>query len=112
MSQIEEIDLGEAVKMYAISNTPLFLMKRLRESTATTEISRRFGGEEILSALKSIAKLDPTDSSDYVRPYVYLVALSQLPENRFLKSAASIPERGRWDWFDYIARVLVETYSP
>jgi hypothetical protein len=112
MSSLEEIDLSEAVRMYAISNTPIFLMKRLKADSATAEISRNFSGDQILAALRGLVDSPPANSSDYVRPYVYLVALSQLHEIRFLRAAVDIKGHEKWDWYEYIGRVLLDTYLP
>lgn len=112
MNSLEQIDLSEAFKMYSISNTPLFLMKRLKTDSATLDISRNFSGDKILAALQELVEAEPRDAVDYVRPYVYLVALSQLPDIKCLQSAGDLKGTEKWDWFRYIQRVLIATYSP
>jgi hypothetical protein len=112
MNSIDELDLSEAFKVYAISNTPIFLLKRLRADPATNEISRSFSGEKILAALNELAGVEEKHATDFVRPYVYLVALSKLPEIGYLRAAGDINGVGKWDWFKYIQQVLVESYSP
>jgi hypothetical protein len=87
-------------------------MKKLRTDSSTIEISRRYSGEQILTALHSLVDVAAKDATDYVRPYVYLVALSKLSDVQYLRSAADIPGTERWDWFRYIQQVLMETYSP
>jgi hypothetical protein len=112
MKAISEIDLNEAFRKYAISNTPIFLMKMLRADSATLDISTNYQGEEILAAFKSAVGNAPHDSADYVRPYVYIVALSQLPEVRFLQEAMRLKGIERWDWLPYVGSVLIDTYAP
>ena len=112
MNSVDEMDLREPFKMYAISNTPLFLMKRLKADPTTSEIARRFSGNEILDALRDLVRIAPRNESDYVRPYVYLVALARLQDINYLRAAGEIQGTERWDWFRYLQRVLIATYVP
>jgi hypothetical protein len=112
MSALKDIDLSNAYRVYAISNTPIFLIKQLKADAATNEIARNFSGEQIISALRDLVGTEPTDSLDFVRPYVYLVSLSKISDIQYLRAAANIEGTAVWDWFRYIQQYLLETYSP
>jgi hypothetical protein len=110
MTSFEEATLTQAAEMYAVANTPLFLVRKLREDSAASEISASFDGATILEELKKALLSAPRTPDEYVRPYVYLVALAQKSDNQFLQQALSLAGHERWDWFDYIASVLLETH--
>lgn len=110
MRHLSEANLTNAVQMYAIANTPLFLIRKLREDSAVSEIALSFDGEVILEELRNVLRHDPQTAEDYARPYVYVVALAQKPEDRFLRQAFSLAGRQKWDWYEYVTGALLEMY--
>jgi hypothetical protein len=110
MRTFEEANLASAKQTYAVANTPLFLIRKLREDSAVLEISSSFEGSAIIEALKEVLEHNPQTPEEYVRPYVYLVALAQKPQNVFLRQALSLAGHEKWDWYEYVAAVLLETY--
>ncbi len=109
---IEQVDLSHAASTYAVANTPLFLVRKLREDPAVSEIAKLFSGDQILAALQLTVQDKPTDLFDYVRPYVYLVALSMKETDTYLRKAMELPNTRKWDWFNYVALALLQTYTP
>jgi hypothetical protein len=69
-------------------------------------------GARYLAELERVMQLPPNTSEDYVRPYVYLVALALLDDITPLKKASQLPNREKWEWFSYLQKVLYETYAP
>jgi hypothetical protein len=112
MTSFDEADLTQAAHMYAVANTPLFLLRKLRQDPVVYEIGTSFSGDQILDELHRAVETEPRNPVEYVRPYVYLVALSTLSEDRYLKGAAHLRNSERWDWFEYLRRVMLETYTP
>lgn len=110
---IEQVDLSRAAATYAVANTPLFLIRKLREDPAVSTIATEFPGDQTLTALKrAVEHYPPTDLCDYVRPYLYLVALSMKDTDAYLRKALELPNTKYWDWFNYVALALLQTYTP
>ena len=112
MKALDKIDLKRAGESFAVANTPLFLIHRLRSDPAVQEIARSStSGKTVLQALKKAISRKPRTLNDAVRPYVYLVVLSMIRDISFLKEASHL-EAMHSNWFSYIAGVLLKTYSP
>lgn len=109
---IEQVDLSEASASYAVANTPLFLIRKIREDSSAVYIANNFSGDQILSALRMALEHEPTDICDYVRPYVYLVALSMKDTDSYLRCAADLPMARKWDWYCYVSLALLQAYAP
>jgi hypothetical protein len=112
MKTLHDVDLKQACRAFAVANTPLFLIRKLRQDTTVREISKSFSGEEILNRMKDLMARAPETIFDHAAPYAYLVALSLKEDDEFLRKAVTIPAPAHWIWFDYVANVLVRTYSP
>lgn len=112
MISFNEANLSQAARVYAIANTPLFLIHKLREDPAVHDIARSFSGEQILLELQRATVGEPQTPADYVRPYALLAALALKSDVGYLRAAARIERAYTWEWFDYIHRVLLTTHSP
>lgn len=112
MKTLDEAHLARAASDYAVANTPLFLIRKLREDPVVHEISNSFRDEEILAAFRQAVEVEPQTAEDYVRPYVFLVALALKPRDICLRAAAQVPHMEKWDWLEYVQRVLVASYVP
>jgi len=97
---------------YAVANTPLFFLRKLKEDQAPSELARKYTSEEIFNALKESLVADIQSRTDYASPYVFLMALAKKDDLNLLRSVENLPGVERFDWFQYIWRVLVETFSP
>ena len=114
MKTIGEITLSEAEKVFAVANTPLFLLRKLRSEPAVNEVkdmSQKFTADEILKALRVAAKKKPSNFAESVRPYALLVALSFKSDVAHLKKAARISTR-HYKWLSYLTDVLIQTIQP
>jgi hypothetical protein len=67
---------------------------------------------ELLAELESAVAANPRDVASAVFPYVCLVSASNEVGRAFLRSATKIKRSYEDDWFDYIRRLLIETYRP
>lgn len=112
MNSLNEADLTAACGAYAVANTPYFLIRKLRQDPIVSEIARSFSADVLFAELGRALEARPDDSVGWVRPYVYLVALAMAGQDQKLREAADLPNANRWDWFDHMRRVLLETSSP
>jgi hypothetical protein len=112
MRSFAEVEFSQASHAYAVANTPLFLIRKLQQDPVVHEISRSFSGEQILEELRRSVEHEPRGLVDYVRPYVYLTALSRQQQDLYLKSAGQLANSAKWDWFEYMRQVLLSTYAP
>jgi hypothetical protein len=106
-----EFDLTEASHIYAIANTPLFLVRKLKEDPIPRKISEQCSAEQILGVLRTAAGVLPATIIDAVRPYAFLVALWLMPEPDGLERAAEF-DAPNFNWYGYILAELLRTFSP
>jgi len=107
MTFIDRVRIPQAERDYAISNTPLFLLGKLRSNSAVQAIATGFDANEIFAALTKSLGRKPRTLVAAVRPYAYLVALSLKGDIPLLRNAASL-DAPHHDWFRYLATVLLE----
>lgn len=100
------------VEAYAVANTPLYLIRKLRETEEVGELVRTKSGDQIFELLRQATAKHPVEPMDYVAPYMCLVALSMKSDDNYLKAAGALPNTANWDWFDYIRQVLIEATIP
>jgi hypothetical protein len=112
MNGIDRVDLKQACRYFAVANTPLFLVRKLRSDPTVFDVSRSFSSEEIVGHIRDIMSRDPETVFDHAAPYAFLVALSLKPDDRGLKLTMTVPVSEKWGWFGYIRDVLLETYIP
>lgn len=108
---MDDSTLKTAAQVYSVANTPLFLLRKLREDANIRSVSDEFTGADIVDLLRQALREEPKSPLEAVRPYALLVALSFKPSCEFLQEAARLPAPFA-DWFPYIAEVLAETFSP
>jgi hypothetical protein len=112
MTLIAQNDLKGASQTYAVANTPLFLIAKLRADASVQRIAKSHSGEDILKQLHQAVSKTPSTLIDYVFPYVCIVALSMKESDIYLRGVAESADIQRWEWLDYIRRVLLQTYLP
>jgi hypothetical protein len=105
------VDLAGAERIYAVSNVPLFLLRKLQADPVTREISLSHSTEQILTQLKTSVQSKPRSLREAVEPYVLLVALAKKRDLDALKKVGAINALYH-DWFSYIADILVQTFNP
>lgn len=108
----DQFPLAEAQATFAIANTPLFLLRKLREGKEAQDVSRRMSGEQLLEALHGSVQEAPKTLYEAVRPYVCLVALSLKDEVKFLRESTLIEPSYQDEWFAYARQVLLEMFRP
>ena len=107
---LEQVDLRLAESSFAVANTPMFLIRKLRADPAVQELGSSHRSEEILRAIEAAVGTKPRTLLDAVRPYVYLVALSFDRDVSYLVRASQI-RAPYFDWYEYIAQVLREAHK-
>lgn len=103
-------DLTGAQRIYALSNVPLFLLRRLQADPGPRTVSSNYSSQEILDELARSLKEKPRTLRDAVTPYVLLVALEQKRDLSSLQSAASLDAHFH-DWYSYLASILVQSFT-
>jgi hypothetical protein len=106
-----QLNLAGAEAVYAISNVPLFLLRKLQSDAAPRQISVSLSTDEILDELKDALQSKPRTLREAVEPYVLLVALSQKRDISALNEATRLSAL-HYDWFSYLANCLVQTFIP
>jgi hypothetical protein len=107
-----KIDLSSAEQTFAISNTPLFLLHKLRADPVVQQFGRSsVTSEAILKKIESCLQRKPRNLRDAVEPYAYLVALSFRRDSSLLQKAGELPTL-YFDWYHYIANALFESFQP
>jgi hypothetical protein len=101
------VDLSQAERDYLISNTPLFLLRKLQGNPVVQQISQNTSRAVLLSTLRTSLKREPRTLKTAVRPYAFLVALA-------MKRGGEIKEIAKWKaphhrWFNFMATVLSTT---
>jgi hypothetical protein len=102
-------NLDNAESVFAISNTPIFLLRKLSEDTETSKISQEHTGEQLLSDLRQALDSGSGDVYSSVLPYVLLVALWKKETIEFLNRAASFESDD--EWYRYCVNILLHTYK-
>ncbi len=72
---VADFDLTTAESIFAVSNTPLYLFRKLRSDAAPRAISRSMTVEEIIGDIEAALKVKPDHLRKAVEPYVLLIAL-------------------------------------
>lgn len=110
MKTLDQVDLAEAEAIFAIANTPHFLIEKLRADPAVRSINSIFKGEDVLNELEAAVNDKPPTLRAALRPYAYLVALFLNPNISYLERAAKLPAPN-FDWYEYIGNVLIKEYQ-
>ena len=111
MNKLEDVDVESAEAIFAIANTPLFLLKNLKRDIAVEAISEQFHPKQIYDGMAALLKIQPTSLEALVRPYVYLVALYQMEDAKFVDKASNLPA-SHHKWFNYISQTLNNELQP
>jgi hypothetical protein len=107
-----DVDLKNAQSVFAVANTPLFLVRKLQEDPTVHALANRLHGDDLLRELEMSVQRRPETLREAVIPYVCLVALSLYSDASFLNNSMSVRLNYEDDWFDYIRTVLIQTYRP
>jgi hypothetical protein len=107
---LRALDLKQAASDFVVANSPLFLLRKLRANPVTTDIARGASPSVVLNALENSLKRRPRTRRSAIKAYVYLVALSMMPNTSHLKKAAALAAPHH-EWFEYLAGVLLKTQT-
>ena len=104
-------DLSQAASDFAVANTPLFLLRKLRVNPVVAEIAQLANGNTILNALHTLLTRRPRSLRGAVKPYVLLVALSMKADTSHLQRASKF-KSPHHDWYAYLCQVLLNAARP
>lgn len=90
---------------FLVANSPLFLLRKLRENPVVQDMAQRALGDTLLSQLKSTLSRKPKKISNAVKPYAYLVALSLQADPKRIEMATKFNSPYH-AWYDYLARLI------
>jgi hypothetical protein len=107
--KFDQLNLKGAESIYAVSNVPLYLLRKLQGEAAVREVSMTASCDEIFQRLDETLKIKPTSLHEAVEPYVLLVALSKKGDVSYLEKASAL-RAPYHDWFNYLASVLITTH--
>jgi hypothetical protein len=106
--QPEFVETSSAKEAVLSSNTPSFLLNRLRKDSSTSYVSGKLKTEEIINLLKERCATPPASPLDLLWIYVLLAALSRKDDlNQFKESISSL-DLSRIQWGDEIRRAAIE----
>jgi hypothetical protein len=95
----DDVPLPESASVFAIANTPFFLLRQLQGGSEARQLA---------AALSRAAAGAATTLEQAVRPYVYLVALST--DISALRAATTINLTYQDDWFVVARQALIDSY--
>lgn len=111
MKNLNDIDLKRAEAAYAVANTPMFLIRKLRSDRTVQTIADRCSAADLYTALRSSLEKKPETLSDVVKPYAYAVALFQKGAISYLRKAKELRFE-QFNWFGQVVESLLKMHMP
>jgi hypothetical protein len=108
MNSLRSISLRSAEQTFAVANTPLFLLRKLKADAAVSRIAREASPEKISLWLRAALKQRPKSVRAAVLPYVLLVSLYLQGNFQYLREASKLPSDHAY-WFRYMAELLLNS---
>lgn len=97
--------------VYAVANTPLYLLERLREDAEVQAFARRSDGPTLFGLMSSALETPPCTLQQAVLPYVYLICLALKNDILQLQRARALSSDG-YKWFSYLVDIVNSTSTP
>jgi hypothetical protein len=107
---LADYNLKGARRSFSVANTPLFLIRKLKEDSIAEEISNKYGIDEILDVLRATTSVIPKTLDEFVSPYLLLVCLWKKTDVRGLTEAAEI-SAPYLSWYKCVCETLLATFS-
>jgi hypothetical protein len=101
----EELDIPEAGEIYAAANTPMYLIRRWRETPAVQALARRVSTAEVVARIKESLENPEKKLSDFAS-LLLLVVLGIKQDGKSIREVSQINNQGRW--YSTIARILLQ----
>ena len=108
---VTDFDISNSTRAYAVANTPLYLLRMLKEDPVVREIALKLPLDQILNELKAIVDKPESTSEEGVLPYLLLTALSFLPQAEGLQRAATF-SAPQFNWYIPILNELSRAFNP
>jgi hypothetical protein len=105
------LDLSGPESSYVVANTPMYLIRKIRNDDSVALVSRSLSPDQILDAYKEAVQQEPKTLRDFVVPHVCLVALSRSKTVEQLRASTRIKHRLEYKWLDFVQRYLLDTYQ-
>jgi len=100
-------DIDGAQKIWAVANTPRYLVKKLRADGYSSLVATTVEPQEIFDALRESVSQEPADVRGAVLPYFLLVCLALKNQIGFLREAARLPATG-YRWYPEVVDILLK----
>lgn len=107
---IAKAAIEHAESVFAVSNTPSYLVRKLREDDAIRRLAEATQSHEVYAALTKAVLAKPKTLHDVARPYALLVALSWYADDKPLRQAAKL-KAAHSPWFATVAEDLLNRRS-
>jgi len=108
----EFVETPSAKEAVLFSNTPSFLLDRLRKDSASSYIDQKMNKEEIASLLEERSKTPPASPVDLLWIYVLLAALSLKSDLLDFKDKLANIDLTHVQWGDEIRRAILQGLTP
>jgi hypothetical protein len=108
---LDKTTLETAERIFAVSNTPSFLLRKLRDDQEVRNLAEKYTPAQLLSGLKRALKKQPKSLGDIVRPYAIVVGLSWYSDLEPLRAATQM-KAPHHPWFEGISHDLLKRHSP
>ena len=101
-------DLNELGPIYLYANTPMYLFRRLKDSSALYDATSEFSPEELIEQYNQIASKQTKTGEEVVAAYALLVSLSYRDYNEISNLLDKANTNGL-DWAAHIIQILKAT---
>jgi hypothetical protein len=108
MTLSSNIDMRSAVEVFMVSNTPLFLLRKLKALPVINEI-KKLPERELMSELRKALKRKPTIVEDYVLPYLFLISIAEKGNAATLAKALSLPAPHH-SWYAIVGDAIAKSF--
>lgn len=98
-------------RIFVASNTPSFLIRKLRETITIQTMAREEIPADILEALSQSLKDGSPELDARVAPYAFLAALAIKADRLILNRAATLAAPHH-EWYPYIAKKIAGSQVP
>jgi hypothetical protein len=110
MTDIKDVASEAASEAILISNTPRFLLDKLKSDVFISMSSKSYDGDTIFKAFSDAIKMPPNSVTDRARPYIYIAMLSVKADGVKLSEAEKL-DTSSWRWMKELISMAKPTAS-
>ncbi|UVK44839.1 hypothetical protein BPNPMPFG_000304 [Mesorhizobium sp. AR07] len=109
---MENLDLSSVEDHYIFSNTPMYLVRRLKEDAAVASAAKQNSPQFLADQYKTQVRKPPENVREAVIPYVCLVALFLQKQAAKLKEMTALSPDPSYKFIAEVNQILVQTLVP